>query len=59
MMNESPSSFFKASRGLRQEHLLFYLPFIGVLEALNKLLLRARGLDLFREPKVGGEKERR
>lgn len=47
MVNESPSSFFKTSRGLRQGDPLSLLLLIAVIEGLNKMLLRVRELELF------------
>lgn len=51
MVNESPSSFFKSSRGLTQEDPLSPLFSIVVMEVLNKLL-GARELELFTGLKV-------
>lgn len=48
MVNGGSSSFLKASKGLRQGDSLFPLFFIINMETLNKLLLRAKELELFR-----------
>lgn len=53
MVNGSLSSFFKASRGFRQDDPLPPLLFIVVIKELNKIMLRLREIDLFKGLKVG------
>lgn len=45
LVNEGASNFFKASHWLRQGDPLSPLFFIVVMEALNKLLMRAKELE--------------
>lgn len=52
LLNGGLSSFFKASRGLRKGDTLSLLLFIIIMEVLNKLLLKARELHLFKGMKV-------
>lgn len=53
MVNGGPSNFFQASRGLRQGDPLSQLLFIIVMEGLNKLIEKARTLQLLRGIEVG------
>lgn len=53
MMVNVASSFFKPYRGLNQGDPLFPLLFIMVMKALNKMFIRARELELFRDLEVG------
>lgn len=48
LINGGPSSFFTASRGLRQGDPLSSLLFIIVIESLNDLLRRANDLQLMK-----------
>lgn len=52
IINGGSSSFFKVLRGLRQGNPLSPLLFFVVMEALNKLFLKARELGLCRVSKV-------
>lgn len=53
IVNGGPSVFFKASRGRRQRDLLSLHLFIIVIEALNRLLERAKEFELSRGVVVG------
>lgn len=48
MVNTGSSNFFKATRGLRKGDPFSPLLFIMVMGALNKLLVRAREVGIFR-----------
>lgn len=52
-MNDGPSKFFKASRGLRRDDPISPMLFIIVMEALHKLLSRVRETSLFKGLSVG------
>lgn len=56
MVNRGPSTFFKASRRLRQGDPLSPILFIMVMEALNKLIEQSRNLNLIKGINVGKEK---
>lgn len=49
MVNGGPLAFFRASRGLRQDYLLYPLLFIIVVEALNRILKKSRKEILIRD----------
>lgn len=53
MVNGSPSTFFSATRGLRQGDPLSPLLFIIAMKGLNKLIEKAKNLHLLRSIKVG------
>lgn len=48
MINGGPSSFFQGFKGFHQEDPLSPLPFIVVMEGLNKIILKAWDIDLFK-----------
>jgi hypothetical protein len=48
LINGSPSGFFKASRGLKQECPLSPFPFLLVAEGLNRLIAKAKQNGFFR-----------
>lgn len=53
MVNGDPSTFFPATRGLKQGDLLSPLLFIIVMEEVNKLIEKAKNLQLLRGIEVG------
>lgn len=53
MVNEGPSSFFKASKGLRQGNPLSPPLFIVVMEVLNTNAVKSQKLELFKCLKLG------
>lgn len=53
MLNGGLSTFFKASRGIRQGDTFFPPLFIIMMEVLNKLLVRARDLGGTRRDNKG------
>lgn len=53
IINGGPSTLFKPSKGLRQGDPLSPFLFIVVMEALNKMILKAREQNLFQGLKVG------
>lgn len=55
MVNEGLSSLFRSTRGLRQGDPLFPLLFIVVMEALCKLIEKAKEVDLLRGIQVARE----
>lgn len=55
MVNGGPSTFFKASRGLRQDDPLSPLLFLTVMKAFSKLMDRARWLNVLKGVEVGSE----
>lgn len=57
MVTGGPSSFFKVSRGLRQDDPLSPFLFIIVIEVFSKLLDRAGDLNLFRDIYMAGGAE--
>lgn len=56
LMNKTPTDFFQSSRGLRQGDPLSTYLFVMVMDALSRLLVKAREGGFISSFSVGGRK---